>query len=351
MQLLHKLRTSFSTRLALWVAGFVLVISGIVIFLLSQFSQDVIRDETVETTLQVLENTAQRIDNTLRQLELTARQEHRQQRLNRGRIERLVEENGYEAVLRHSLPHAELYVTRRDSGQLSTFFTGNERGFRQMLYEGSEFYIFTQPIANRDFSLVALSPAEDIYGKYTRMHWVLLGWSIGSVLLLLYILFVVVGRHLLPLHRLADTAQSIANGRLDTPIPDAHHEHEIGRLQNSLKRMQTSLTAYMDEMQQQQDVLSRQNADLQSLNTEAQAYEALKAKFLQSMTDRMAVPVEQVCHLSEIICREYGSLSKSQIVGMQTEIMQATERVTDLLDQLLAEPSPNEVIHSTQPAR
>ena len=58
MMPLQKIRTSFSSQLSLWVAGFVLVISAVVIILLVRFSEDVIRDETIDTTLQALENTA-----------------------------------------------------------------------------------------------------------------------------------------------------------------------------------------------------------------------------------------------------------------------------------------------------
>ena len=72
MTLIQKIRTSFSTQLSLWVAGFVLVISGVVIFLLARFSEDVIRDESIDTTMLALENTALHIDNTLRQTEMTA---------------------------------------------------------------------------------------------------------------------------------------------------------------------------------------------------------------------------------------------------------------------------------------
>ena len=94
MMPLQKIRTSFSAQLSLWVAGFVLVISAVVIILLVRFSEDVIRDETIDTTLQALENTALRIDNTLRQQEITARLENQRMRVNRSRIERLIEENG-----------------------------------------------------------------------------------------------------------------------------------------------------------------------------------------------------------------------------------------------------------------
>ena len=116
--IIQKIRTSFTTQLTLWVAGLVTVITVLVVGLLALFSQDVIFDETVDTTLQAMETTALRIDNTLRQNQMSARLEGGRVRVNRAAIERLIEENGCLAKLRQTLPNAELYVTRRDSTQL-----------------------------------------------------------------------------------------------------------------------------------------------------------------------------------------------------------------------------------------
>lgn len=91
MTLFQKIRTSFSTQLSLWVAGFVLVISCVVIFLLTRFSEDVIRDESIDMTMQALENTALRIDNTLRQTEMTARLEHQRLRQLDEQVNRIAE--------------------------------------------------------------------------------------------------------------------------------------------------------------------------------------------------------------------------------------------------------------------
>lgn len=170
MTLLQKIRTSFSTQLSLWVAGFVLIISGVVIFLLTRFSEDVIRDESIDTTMQALENTALRIDNTLRQTEMMARLEHLQLRVNRSRIEQLIEENGLLATLQHTLPHAQLYVTRRDSSHFDFYITGGASGYRQLKHDNEEIYIFSQPLGQRSFCLVAVSPADDIYSRYGRMQ-------------------------------------------------------------------------------------------------------------------------------------------------------------------------------------
>ena len=123
MKIREKIHTSFTWQLTLWVTGFVLVISGVVIFLLARFSQDSIHQESLDTTQQALENTALRVNNMLTQAEMTARLEHQSLRVTRGRIERLVAENGFENTIRQSLPHAELFVSRRDRlGRLTNSF-------------------------------------------------------------------------------------------------------------------------------------------------------------------------------------------------------------------------------------
>ena len=337
MSIIHKIRTSFTTQLTLWVASFVTVIGVVIIGLLAKFSQDVIFDETVDTTLQAMETTALRIDNTLRQKEMSARLEGGQVRVNRAAIDRLIEENGCLAKLHQTLPNAELYVTRRDSTQLGIFIAGQESGYRKLVHENREIFIFTQPLGDRPFVLTAVCPAEDVYGRYSRMEWFLWLRGVAGVLILLIVLYTVVGRHLRPLHRLADSAQSIANGNLDTPIPDAHHEHEVGRLQNSLAKMQQALKAYMTEMQQKQVTLSKQNAELKAAYAEVQAYEVKKTNFVHDMTAQMAKPVDSLCQQAETICRDAATMTKEEMAQRQAVIMQDSETITQLLDKLMKE--------------
>ena len=335
--IIQKIRTSSTTQLTLWVASLVTAISVVVIGLLAKFSQDVIFDETVDTTLQAMETTALRIDNTLRQKEMSARLEGGQVRVNRAAIDRLIEENGCLAKLHQTLPNAELYVTRRDSTQLGIFIAGQESGYRKLVHENREMFIFTQPLGDRPFVLTAVCPAEDVYGRYSRMEWFLWLRGVAGVLILLIVLYTVVGRHLRPLHRLADSAQSIANGNLDTPIPDAHHEHEVGRLQNSLAKMQQALKAYMTEMQQKQVTLSKQNAELKAAYAEVQAYEVKKTNFVHDMTAQMAKPVDSLCQQAETICRDAATMTKEEMAQRQAVIMQDSETITQLLDKLMKE--------------
>lgn len=315
-----------------------MVITGLVIFFLASYSKEGIRQEKIDTTLQALENTVVRIDNTLRQREMTARLEKQSIRVNRQLIDRLIEENGSQESLKQALPNVHLFVTLRDSSQLDAFITGAKSGYRQLVYDNKEIYIFTQPVSGREFCLTAVCPAEDIY-NYSRMYHVLLCWSIGGVLIMLFILYIIIGSHLRPLHRLADEAQNLAEGNLDTLIPDSHHDHEAGRLQSSLKKMQQSLKAYIGEMQQKQAMLSAHNEELQAAYDQAKAYEQKKVKFLHDMSESMAAPVEQVCSSTDVICSDYAKLSQEEVEELEANIMNGTKEITELLDHLIKEPA------------
>jgi HAMP domain-containing protein len=338
MTLFQKIRTSFTTQLTLLVVGFVTVLSAVVIILLGLFSQEIIHEETVEMTLQALENTAVRIDNTLRQTEMRSNLDKQTRTIDRESIAQLIDKNGIQTKLRQTLPNATLHVEEMKSlnKQLS-FITPGESGYHETEYEGEKCYIFYHPLHDGDYCLIAVSPASDIYGRYKRMQWLLLVSGVAGVLFLLFVLYIVTGRHLRPLHRLADAAQSIAQGDLDSPIPDTRHQDETGRLQNSLSKMQHSLKAYFDEMRQKQAMLSRQNTALNAAYAEVRDYEAMKTSFLRDMTERMAAPVDSLCQLTDRICDDYATMTKAEIARLQLDIMQNSEVITSLLDQLMKE--------------
>lgn len=339
MSIFQKIRTSYTTQLSLWVSGFVLSISTIVIVLLASFSQDVIRDESIDATMQALENTALRIDNTLRQAEMTARLQHQELNINTSRIEQLIKDNQLLTKLQQTLPNAQLYVTRRDSSQFDSHITGEVSGYRQMQYDDKEVYIFSQPLGSHIYNLTAVCPAQDLQSRNKRMQNIILSWSIITLVILLMVLYNIIAHHLRPLHILADTAQAITNGNLNTPIADSYRPDETGRLQNSLSLMQRKMTAYIDEMQQKRNTLNRQNAELQAAYDEAKAYEDRKARFLRNMTDRMAAPVSQLCNSTETVCKNYPDLSQQDMATLQGDIMQSSQNIVTLLDELIKNPS------------
>jgi len=323
IKLIHKIRSSFTTQLTIWMAGGVLVISAVVIILLARYSQQVIKDESLETSQQLLENMAVRISNELRLADISARLEHREFKVTKPLIEKLMEGNDQLTAIKQSLPHIQFYV-------MDSAAAGADDPSQQ---EEQQVYTFQQDIYDRQFSIVAVCPATDLYEKYADMQFYLLLRGIIGVLVLLIILWRVILRHLHPLHVLADSAQRIADGHLDERIPDTHHQDEISQLQSSLFKMQHSLADYMEEMRHKQDTLNRQNAQLQKAYSEAQEYERVKEKFIHDMAGQLAQPVDTVCRNTYSICADYKTLSKAEMAKNQINILQGTEDIVALLNQ------------------
>ena len=314
-------------RLNLLTSGFVLAISLVVLLLLSRYTKEVIRDESVDITHQTLENIAQRIDNKLQLTDMTANLEQQTVNIDKTTIEKLIREGNYILALNQKLPNARLMVA--DNA------TTVKHDYRIEQHDGQRQYVFYQPVYNGRYGLVITFPVEDIYSRFTDMQIKLFGWGVSGILVLLIVLWWVIDHHLRPLHLLADSAQRINDGHLDETIPDSRQIDEIGQLQNSLSKMQLSLAAYMTKMKQDQAVLNRQIDALQMAYSEAQAYENLKAKFQNDMTNQMTTPVDTLCRHTDTICHHYQNLSSEKMTQLQVEIESATEAIVRLLDKLL----------------
>jgi HAMP domain-containing protein len=272
-------------------------------------------------------------------MEMSARLEHEPLLIDEARIRRVLDRTASETEFRQLLPHVELSVERRGSLPADSLSGADNGRYRQQVNDGQKSYIFIQPIGRRPYSLTATFPAEDIYAKYERMQWVLLSWGIAAILTLLGLLYWAIVRHLAPLHRLADSAQAIAEGRLDTPIADTRRQDETGRLQNSLATMQQSLAGYISELRQKQDTMNQQHAALQAAYAEASAYEEKKSRFLHDMTERMAAPVARICRDTDTICRDFDRLSDDDMATLQTGVTRSSEDIITLLDQLIKDPA------------
>ncbi len=334
MRPLQKIRSSLTTQLTLWVAGFVIVISGVVFFLLAQSTQRAIKEETIETAQQALKNTALRLNNTIQQAEMTAQLEEETFIGDELFIEKQIKNNHYLPRLNQALPGAVFQVTDRP-------IAPGESGYQQVIINGELHYLFYEPVYIREkpYGISIACPVKDIYGQYVKIQMFLLIAGIIGIIILLLICWKVIAWHLYPLHLLADAAQSIADGNLNEAIPDSKQQSEIGKLQNSLSKMQRSQAAYMQEMKQKNAMLSSQNDQLQEAYSKAQEYENLKSMFVHQMTNQITMPAEVISKDTSHICSDYQKMTDQEMDRIQKEINAATDAITQLLDQLLNAPT------------
>jgi methyl-accepting chemotaxis protein len=186
-------------------------------------------------------------------------------------------------------------------------------------------------------------PEDDIFGDYNHLlYTVLVIAVIGLALLLLSCRFYI--RHqLLPLRKLEKSAQRIAEGGYDDPIRYSRRRDEVGRLQNHFREMQQSLATRMEEMQQLTATLKQRGEELQATYEQAQAAERMKTNFLYNMSDQMMAPVDGIRKRVLTISQADKQLTEEETSQLVDGIQQRGEKVTALLNQLIAESEKLEV--------
>ena len=222
-----------------------------------------------------------------------------------------------------------------------------ETGYKYVKLDGEDYYVFYKPFERAEVMGRAMSklgwsagviyPEEDIFGDYNHLlYTVLIIAVIGLALLLLSCRFYI--RHqLLPLRKLEQSAQHIAEGNYDNPIRYSRRRDEVGRLQNHFREMQQSLATRMGEMNQLSATLKERGEELQATYEQAQAAERMKTNFLYNMSDQMMAPVDGIRKRVQTINNTYGELSEKDITQLVDGIKQRGEKVTALLNQLITE--------------
>ena len=220
-------------------------------------------------------------------------------------------------------------------------------GYKYFDLDGEDYYVFYKPFERAEVMGRAMSklgwsagiiyPEDDIFGDYNRLlYTVLIIAVIGLVLLLLSCRFYI--RHqLLPLRKLEKSAQHIAEGDYDEPIRYSRRRDEVGRLQNHFREMQQSLATRMGEMKQLSETLKERGEELQATYEQAQAAERMKTNFLYNMSDQMMEPVDGIRKRVLTISDPSKQLTEEETDQLVDGIQQRGDKVTALLNQLIAE--------------
>lgn len=116
-------------------------------------------------------------------------------------------------------------------------------------FDGRDGYLFYRPIKHTGWSLLFFAPEKSI----DLIAYVIGGCMTFFVLLAVFIVWLVsrfsIKRATKPLKQLATSADEVAKGNFEAPLPDIKHNDEIKNLRDSFEDMQHSLTKYVRELQ------------------------------------------------------------------------------------------------------
>lgn len=138
-----------------------------------------------------------------------------------------------------------------------------EEGMQVINLDGQKSFVFYKPLSTTGWSVAIVCPDSDILGGFYRISRIVLYIILASMILIFFLSAWLTHRQLTPLSTLADAAENIASGNLDSTLPEIDRIDEIGVLNRSFRNMQSSLVSHIDQ-------LTKATAARESLNRELQ---------------------------------------------------------------------------------
>ena len=169
----------------------------------------------------------------------------------------------------------------------------------ELMVEGEEVYVSYEPVEHTPWTMALVIPSFFI----NVFTWMLGGFLLFFILLGLIVVYFAGRRGIKkvskPLNQLAASADEVAKGHFDTPLPLMKHRDEIHQLRDSFENMQHSLTKYIEELK----TTTAQKASIESeLNIAHDIQMSMLPKTFPPYPERTDIDI-------------YGSLTPAKGVG------------------------------------
>ena len=148
-----------------------------------------------------------------------------------------------ETIFTPTLEHPDTALTA-----LGHAMQRGESGMKQLVFEGSESYVFYKPLGSTGWSVAIVCPESDIFGNYNRLYNIVIAIVIVGLIVMLFVFGRIIHRELLPLQTLAQQAETIASGEFNQTLHIDNRIDVIGKLNQSFSNMQHSLVEYIEEL-------------------------------------------------------------------------------------------------------
>jgi sigma-B regulation protein RsbU (phosphoserine phosphatase) len=236
----------------------------------------------------------------------------------------------YETIFTPTLEQPDEEITK-----LGKAMIGGESGYQVLHLDDEDYYVFYKPFTHTGWSVAIVCPESDIFEPYNHLQQNLMFITILGLCLLLFFCVFVIRYNLRPLRQLGLSAEKMSEGDFDVSVPDSRRRDEIGQLQHSFFRMQKSLKDYISKMHHSTETLKERNAELEKANEMAKEDDRMKSAVINNMTDKMTQPIKIIAEENDLIRREYKNLSEEEMAQHVDRMLENTDAVTSLLNQIL----------------
>lgn len=196
---------------------------------------------------------------------------------------------------------------------------------------GKDMLCYYEPIpfrnTNQFWYLLVNVPMDEILADASRLSTLTIGLCLGALVLVLLIITLVAKSTVRPIIQLAEVAQKVADGKLDTKVKDSQVGGEVGQLTDSLKSMIHSLVQSLSEAEAMKKDAEQQATNAQEATTKAEAagHEAqIKSEAILKAADKL----EEVAGVVSSASAELSAQIEQSEHGATEQVSRVTETAT-----------------------
>ena len=212
--------------------------------------------------------------------------------------------------------------------KLGRAMIAGDSGFMKYEKQGETRYTFYKPLGNTRWSVAIVCPESDVLSGYYKLLMRVISVTVIGLLLLLFFCWFTISSKLIPLKRLAATANQMAHGNFQGSMPASMRQDEIGQLQNIFGNMQMSIVEYIEN-------LRVKNEELMEANERVMVAESMKTAFIQNMTHQIRTPLNHVTGFAQVIHAGYQDIPQEEMQEILDGMVQSTQTITTIINQLI----------------
>ena len=220
-----------------------------------------------------------------------------------------------------------------------------ETGHKPFELNGKDWYVFYQPFSRSDLSDQSIDQlnwsvgevfsTDDMLGAYNELIYTVVAIAIISLIVFFVFCRIFIRAQLKPLRMLIDSANRIAQGNYNEPVPVTDREDEIGQLQFRFRKMQHSLNTHVKELEQLKASLQDSSKILQKTSGQTLKNDNVKSAFLHYISNQMIVPGDLIDKSVTKLCNDYHMMNEKEMEHEMGIIKKQSSTILQLLGQII----------------
>jgi sigma-B regulation protein RsbU (phosphoserine phosphatase) len=122
------------------------------------------------------------------------------------------------------------------------------KGDQYITIDGEPSYIFYRKVKDTDWTNAIIVPVRSLLIPSIIIGLIILAMIAVGLLIAYWVSRITIRHSTKPLRLLAESADKVAQGNFENPLPELKHHDEISQLRDSFGNMQQSLTQYIDQL-------------------------------------------------------------------------------------------------------